>query len=215
MTLSLINILIVLLVSQQVTELRRQGAIFYLDALYGTAKGNIAVGDSLMHAQTGHDRTRAGRRYAVTTVEDETMADDTLVGSTITGSLAYNPQLGTIEITHGSETINDKVTPGQLVSDTTDNVCGWVRTDGTFSVELNTTPTSGGLVTANYCYYYDTADDGEPLVPQVNIQLRAETLTAQDFPLRASYAVGASIDLEKAHGSELAPLHSNMYRKAA
>jgi hypothetical protein len=179
---------------------RRQGAIFYLDALYGTTKGSITAGDSMINAQTGHDRTRAGRRYAVTTVENETLADDTLVSNTISGSLDYNPMLGTVVITHGSETITDKVRPGQLVSDVTDNPCGWVKTDGTFEVTLNATPTSGGNVYVDYCYYFDKADSGEPLVPQVNIELRAETLTAQDFPLQAKYAVGASIDLEKAHG---------------
>ncbi len=179
---------------------RRQGAVFYLDALYGTTKGSITAGDSMIHAQTGHDRTRAGRRYAVTTVEGETLADDSLVGNTITGSLQYRPQLGTIYITHGDEIIHDYVNPGQLVSQTTNNPCGWVKVDGTFSVTLNATPSSGGNVSVNYCYYYDTANSGSSLVPEVNIQLRSEMLTAQDFPLQAKYAVGASIDLEKAHG---------------
>jgi hypothetical protein len=179
---------------------RRQGAVFYLDALYGTTKGSITAGDSMINAQTGHDRTRAGRRYAVTTVENETLADDSLVSNTITGSLDYRPMLGTVQITHGSEIITDKENPGQLISETTSNPCGWVKVDGTFSVTLNATPTSGGNVTVNYCYYYDTADSGSSLVPEVNIQLRAEMLTAQDFPLQAKYSVGSSIDLEKAHG---------------
>jgi hypothetical protein len=40
-------------------------------------------------------------------------------------------------------------------------------------------------------------------VPEVNIEVTQETVTAEDFPLRANYTLAAAIDLEKAHGINL------------
>jgi len=183
---------------------RRQGAVFYLDVQYGTTKGSITAGDTMMSAKTGHATSQAARRYAMTQVIGETLADDTLSGNTVTGNLAYNSvQLGTITIYHGDETIRDhdgdNCCPGVLFNDDGDN-CGWVNEDGSFSVTLSTTPSSAGLVTADYFYYYDQATNG---VPQANINLECENVTAIDFPLKAIYSLGASLDLEKAHGLSL------------
>jgi hypothetical protein len=40
-------------------------------------------------------------------------------------------------------------------------------------------------------------------VPQVNINVASSVITAEDFPLRANFTLGAAIDLEKAHGLNL------------
>ncbi|MHA1304621.1 MAG: hypothetical protein ACTSPI_13065, partial [Candidatus Heimdallarchaeaceae archaeon] len=49
---------------------------------------------------------------------------------------------------------------------------------------------------------------------EVNISMSSSDIRALDFTLKAKYSMGASIDLEKAHGS-MAPLHSDVVCKAA
>jgi len=179
---------------------RRQAAVFYLDVLYGTDKGTVTAGDTMIGAKTGHATSAGARKYATTIVEDEalTSADDVLVSETITGNLEYDSvMLGTIVITDGTESFTDAARPGSLVSSISDAVVGWAAEDGSFSVTFATAPASSGLVSASYQYHYDQATDG---VPSVNINLTASSLTAMDFPLQAAYSVGACLDLEKAHG---------------
>jgi len=183
---------------------RRQGAVFFLDLQYGTAKGNIAVGDTMISATTGHNATAANLRYAVTTADSESLSGAALTSSVLAGTLTYQPMLGTVSIvvTDGS-TYTDNVNPGQI-EDSSGNVLGWVKVSGAYEIDFtgeSVIPDSGGEVAATYCYQYDQAGgDDTPTVNEVNIDLRSEMITAQDFPLKAIYSMGASIDLQKAHG---------------
>jgi hypothetical protein len=50
---------------------RRQGAVFYMNLKYGTTKGNITSGSTMADAQTGHNQTQPGRRYAMNYITAE------------------------------------------------------------------------------------------------------------------------------------------------
>jgi len=172
---------------------RRQGAVFYLDVKYGQAKGAISADADMMNAQTGHNRTLAGRRYAMEVVDNETLG---VLGSTsYSGTLTYAPAVAnTVTITDGTETFTDDGS-GNLVSSISGGNTGSITyTTGAYSVVFQSATTVAP--TADYQYDYEKATNG---VPQVNIDMSSSTITAIDFPLRADYTLGAAIDLEKAY----------------
>lgn len=172
---------------------RRSGAVFYLDVKYGQAKGAVTSASTMMSSTTGHSRTAAGRTYASVRVTGETI-------TSTSGTLAYTPvTLGTVVLTNGTETFTDAVTPGTLVSSISGGHSGTVTTGGVWTV---TGWSGSGAQTATYKYDYQTMT-GTTQVPEVNIGVSSSTVTAEDFPLRANFTLGAAIDLEKAHGLNL------------
>ena len=178
---------------------RRQGAVFFLDVQHGTAKGSIAKDSTLIGAKVGHTNTIASRRYATEDVLGEVIG---AAGSTsYSGTLTFFPiRAGTVVVTDGTETFTDNGL-GVLVSSVSGGANGTINyTTGAFAVTFDVTTTV--IPTGNYEYRYELVADGAG-VPEVNINLTSETVTAKDFPLRAKYTVGAAIDLEKAHGISL------------
>lgn len=176
---------------------RRSGAIFYLDAQYAQAKGSISAASTMMSAKTGHNSTIGGRRYASVRVYHETVSGG---GSQAkTGTLAYLPYVvGSLTITDGTETFTDDGL-GALVSDASGGVNGTISAGGVWSVVFATTP--GASIYLDYKYNYETKTTSA--IPEVNFDLVAETVTAEDFPLMARYTLAAALDLEKAHGINL------------
>jgi hypothetical protein len=173
---------------------RRTGAVFYLDLQYGQTKGSLATGTTFIGAKTGHARSQASRRYATEFVYGESIG---AAGSTAySGAVTYFPVVaGTMVITDGVETFTDNGS-GVLVSDASSGTNGTiVYATGAYSVTFAASTTTAPTV--DYQYDYEKATNG---VPEVNVNLTSETLAAVDFPLRAKYSLGASIDLEKAHG---------------
>jgi len=178
---------------------RRTGGIFFLDVKYGTTKGAISSGSKMMDSKTGHNSTLSGRRYASQRVENETLCTGGGVQEK-TGTLDYLPVVaGSVIITDGTETLTDDG-EGVLVSDASEGAGGTVDyTTGAVSVTFATTP--GDVIYADYKYNYETKTTSE--VPEVNFDVTYETVTAEDFPLRANYTLASAIDLERAHGISL------------
>lgn len=173
---------------------RRQGAVFYLDVQYGSDKGSLSEGGTLIGAKTGHANTLAARRYATELVYGETLGS---AGATdYSGTLSYYPvKAGSVVITDGVETFTDDGN-GNLVTDQSGGTDGTINyTTGAYSVSFKSATSTAPY--ANYQYYYERATGG---VPKVKIHLTSSTIAAMDFPLRAEYTLGAAIDLEKAHG---------------
>ena len=177
---------------------RRQGAVFYLDVKTGQAKGDLAINSTLIGAKTGHLDTTSAQQYAMSIVTNETVG---AAGSTAYAlvTAAYKPIIaGTMVITDGVETFTDDGL-GHLVTNLTAGSNGTIDyTTGIYSVTFHSTTTTAPK--ASYQYNYELASNG---VPQVNINLTAETLTAIDFKLKALYSLAAAMDLEKAHGLNL------------
>jgi len=188
---------------------RRQAAVFYLDVKYNNAKGSVLANETSMSATTGHDNRRGGRLYASSRVVDEAFGA-TGTGSLLSfsaGSLAYLPiisQLDTVIVSWVSGgvtyTMSNSVTATALTSAYGTGTI--VLATGAISVTIISgfAPTNGTRVTVEYRYDYERTTSA---IPGVNISLTSSTITAEDFPLRADYTLGASIDLQKAHGLNL------------
>jgi len=175
---------------------RRTGSVFYFDVKAGQAKGSVAADTTLIGAKTGQLSSEGGRLYASTLVKGEV-----ITGTTGPNAALTYPYLvaGSLVITNGTETLTDNG-DGTLSSDLSGGRTGTiVYATGlwTISGELS----GGGTKTASYQYYYDKLTTNG--VPEVNVSVTAESLTAIDFPLRAKYSMNAAIDLEKAHGISL------------
>lgn len=181
---------------------RRSGAVFYMNVNYGSTKGSITSGQTMISALTGHNATPAGRQYASVRVYTETFTGATY-------QTIYTPiNLGTVVITNaaGTETLTDYANPGVLVNSASvlSEVSGTVTASG--SVVLTGAMLGGGTSTITYNYNWQDftgAVTNTESVPEVNIQVTSSTITAEDFPLRAYFTLGAAIDLEKAHGLNL------------
>ncbi len=181
---------------------RRIGGVFYLDVKNASAKGRVAVDDNMLSATTGHATSKSGRRYAMAFVEKEQIS---VTDSTVTGTVAYAPgllQLDQLTIVDVSGNVVATSTSAGVISGT--GVTGTITAAGVYSITFSAL----GSVThfINYFYQYDLPVDSNndrDGVPQVDIAVRQETVTAIDFPLRSIYSLGASLDLQKAHGINL------------
>ena len=186
---------------------RRQAAVFYLDVKYNNTKGSVTAGGTMMSAKTGHDSTAGGRLYGSSRVQDETY--DTGDGTTVAfgHTCAYIPvvsQIGTITVTwtSGSNTytMNDSATAGTLVGDHGSGTVNLTSGVSTITIDSGYAPDLSTAILIDYRYDYERTTSA---IPGVNISLTSSTITAEDFPLRADYSLGASIDLQKAHGMNL------------
>jgi hypothetical protein len=190
---------------------RRVGAIFFLNILAGTAKGSVAVGNTLASSKTGHSRTLGGRRYASTMVKDEALPNVDSGGETgaQTYQSAYFPGINTT--TKGTIVIRDE--NGINVADNTADAAVITGTAGTGSIASTTgilsmtwTTTISSGYTIDYEYQYDLpvdANGNKSGVPELNFDISYESLTAKDFPIRSKWSVGAAFDLLKAHNLNL------------
>jgi hypothetical protein len=179
---------------------RRTGSVFYLDVKYDQAKGAVQANQTMIGAKTGKDSRQAGRLYGSTRVYHETFA---------TGDGATNPWgptvvtyfplvSGSITATDGVEIFTDNA-DGTLTGDN-GGTGVYVPATGSVTLTFGVAVAKGVIVYIDYRYNYEKAANS---IPGVNITLTGETVTAEDFPLRADYTLGAAIDLQKAHGLSL------------
>jgi len=187
---------------------RRIAAVFFLDAKYGSTKGGVTAGDTMIGAKTGHETSKTGRRYAMARVVDEPLTN--VSGETDTGTVVWSPgliHLENVKVSFGGSVLFTSNSAGVL-TDADDDIVGWIKADGTYSIDFSGSDlTSGQDATITYDYQYDLVDSdcdcGAGGVPEVDVAVSQETVEAIDFPLRAKYSVGAQIDLLKAHGIDL------------
>ena len=194
---------------------RRVGSVFYLDVKYGSDKGTVSSGDTMIGAKSGHEVGKSGRRYAMARVVDESIGTG---NGTKSGTVEYggtgcliNLENAKLEAVANIGTANEART--RIGSSTAAGVItgdyvtgsGSLTTAGVYSVVV-TGLDSDDVVYITYDYQYDMPVDGDSNrkgVPEVDVSVTQETIEAIDFPLRAKYSVGAQIDLQKAHGLDL------------
>jgi hypothetical protein len=159
---------------------RRTGSVFYLDVIAGTTKGDVTAEDTLISAKTGHASGEGARKYASASATHEVITGTS-------GTLHFASAVaGTVTFTKGTETFTDDGA-GVLTSDVSGGGTGTITyTTGAWTI---TAWAGSGTQYANYFYTYDKASDG---VPEVNINVTAESITAVDFPLRAKYSMNAA-----------------------
>lgn len=187
---------------------RRVAAVFYFDIKYGSDKGAISSGDTMLSSKTGHATSKSGRMYAMARVVDETVGTG---NGQKTGTLSYAPGLinlenvkfelvsGTTRTTLGTADSSGDVT-GDYVSGT-----GSIAATGVYDVTF-TGLDSDATIYVTYDYQYDKPVDTyneRTGVPEVDFSISQSSLEAIDFPVRSKYSVGAALDMMKAHGVDL------------
>lgn len=181
---------------------RRIGGIFYLDVKNASAKGLVAQNDTMISSTTGHTTSESGRRYGMAMVDRELIATG---DSNVTGTVAYNPgliQLDQLTLVDLAGTVVATSSSTGVI--TGDSVTGTITGAGVYDITISGLGSVNTYIT--YFYQYDLpvdSDGNRDGVPQVDIAVRQETVTAIDFPLRSVYSLGASLDLQKAHGINL------------
>jgi len=187
---------------------RRTAAVFYFDVKYGSDKGGVSSGDTMLSSTTGHEESKSGRRYAMARVVDEVIGTGNAAHS---GTVSYAPgliNLENIKIEYVSGTTRTEIG----VSDTSGNITGdYISGTGSISAAgvysfTTTGLDSGTVVKITYDYQYDLPVDtynDRKGVPEIDFSVTQSSLEAIDFPVRSRYSVGAALDLMKAHGIEL------------
>lgn len=191
---------------------RRTGAVFFMDFQAGSTKGDITTGDTLFSSKTGPNSKKGARRYAMAASERETVGTG---NGTFSSTTDINPGVilmadaiiermtaagvyATIATCSSAGVFADVAGDGITVS-------GTINAAGTYSITVSGLD-STDTVLLTYYYQYDLPQDAygnKNGVPEVDLTVTQETVTAIDFPVRAKYSIGAEIDLKKAHGVEL------------
>ena len=181
---------------------RRAGSVFYLDARVGTAKDGLAVGATLLSAKTGHARAQADRVYG-------SQISSEYVGST--GVAAVNQNLLNLPINAGTVTVTDGVEiwtdngANVMVSNLSGSTNGTINyTNGALNIVFTSVAATRPVATYTYFYQSPTAPTATgSIVPAVDFNLTAETVTAIDFTLQSKFTLAGALDLKKAHGMDL------------
>lgn len=190
---------------------RRVGAIFYLDVQYASNKGGVSSGTNMLDARTGHNRTEAGRNYASTRVLGETVTLSAGLGDT-THTCAYAPGVNVadgvtvVRNADGVAIATDQASAGTLAATSGYDTSGSISAAGAVVLTKSAGSWDSDGLTIDYEYQYDLPVDGynDPDgVPQADVNVSQEAIRAIDFPIRSRYSIGASIDLQKAHGINL------------
>ena len=197
---------------------RRTAAVFYFDVKYGSDKGAVSSGDTMLSSTTGHAESKSGRRYAMARVVDETIGTGDGVKS---GTVEYAPGLINLEnFKVESVSGSTRTTLGTSNSSGTitgDYATGTITAAGVYSITIAGVA-SGTTIYTTYDYQYDKPIDAynnRDGVPEVDFSITQSSLEAIDFPVRSRYSVGAALDMMKAHGvkERSAPSNSNVCRK--
>lgn len=185
---------------------RRIAAVFYLDVLYNSTKGEVTDGDTMISAQTGHATSQSQRRYSIAYVDREAIGTGTGIKSgttsTAVGLIRLNEVVveglvGTTYTVLGRSDANGTIT-GTFAT-------GTINAAGVYNITISGV-VSTAAIKLSYPYQYDLPTDANGNrdgVPSAKISLRQSGVTAEDFPLRAEWSLGAQYDMQKAQGMDL------------
>ncbi|MFX0206315.1 MAG: hypothetical protein ACFFDT_10025 [Candidatus Hodarchaeota archaeon] len=186
---------------------RRIAAVFYLDVLYGSAKGEVAAKDVMIGAKTGHAVGQSERQYAIARVERENIGTGNGTKSAVATATApglinlqnvkVESKVGTTYTTLGTSDESGNIT-GTYAN-------GTINASGAYTIVISGVA-SAAVILLSYDYQYDLPTDvygNRDGVPETEIKLTQSPVEAIDFPLRAKWSLGAQYDLQKAHGMDL------------
>jgi hypothetical protein len=187
---------------------RRIAAVFYLNVLHGSAKGQATAGETMISATTGHNTGQSERRYAMARVSRENIGTG---NGAISGTCSYAPGLINLEnvkvesLSGSTYTEIGTCTAAGVITGSGISGSGSINAAGAYSL-TTTGLISTDTVLLTYDYQYDLpvdANNERDGVPETNIEVTQSPVEAIDFPLRAIWSLGAQIDLQKAHGMDL------------
>lgn len=178
----------------------KHSAIFYLQYLYGSNKGNIAAGSTMNSPFTGQS---ADFHFSDEIVDGEVVGTGDGTTDDFTVSLGYTPvKTGTTQI-FLEGTLVAQVTSTSNGTDTitavgSSGITGTVVLDtGVLDLDAATAPALGASLTVKYRYDMDQTDVG---FSQVDLDLKSISLEAHPRKLRARWLLDAAFELQKIKG---------------
>jgi len=187
---------------------RRIAAVFYLNVLHGSAKGEATSGGTMLSATTGHAVGQSERRYAMARVSRENIGtgNGAISGTTTTAPGLINLENVVVEaLLAGVYTTIGTCTSAGVITGDGITGSGSITAAGVYSFTIESQD-SAAVIKLTYDYQYDLPVDvnnERDGVPETNIEVTQSAVEAIDFPLRAIWSLGAQIDLQKAHGMDL------------
>jgi hypothetical protein len=174
---------------------RRIGEVFFLEFLYGSNRGNVAKGDKM------YGYNYVGNKNTFYTAEngiEENIGTGDGVTKTFAGFINSIPVVaGSFTATDTVETFTEPTTPnGTLVGDKGGS--GTINSsNGQFSVTFKVAPVAAVIIVATFDLDFQKNPD---LIPEVDISITSQSVTAQNKKLRARYTLDAGYDVEQAWG---------------
>lgn len=182
----------------------RTGEVFFLDIKYGSNKGAIRKGDSMISPITGanDDTTYTGQEVA-----SEQVATLEASGSAVNieFNLSFIPVTpGTVVLSAGSFELRDD---GQGKIVTSNGTSHLVAGDGsvidyaTGKVNLAFSQVDAeAALAAGYSFSYGNMEVGAANIPQADIDLTSTTISTTTRSLRARWLFDAAFELQQVHG---------------
>lgn len=179
----------------------KHGAIFYLQYLYGSDKGNIKAGTPMNNPFTGVD---GEFNYSNDYVDGEVIGSGT--GTSLSTNLTYTPiRPGTIEVYKGTTLIAKSGTVESgvdtLAAENSSGASGTVNLQ-TGAVAITVTAgSSSDVYTIKYRYDMDLTT-----VPFSQVDLDLKSISVEAFPrkLRARWLLDAAYELQQMKGELVA-----------
>lgn len=175
---------------------QRIGQIYFLNYVYGTDRGGVRSGDSLLSALTG---AADYNNYAGERIEDEIVLEN-YTGANVEAHLSNFPvRAGTVVFTTDNGTLADD---GE----------GRIKTAGGVTVgnidyrNGRITITAGGSVGASalvQASYFQDLGNAPTFAGEVNVRVDCATINATPHKLRALYSMDAGYDLQMAYGLDI------------
>jgi hypothetical protein len=172
----------------------RSGEVFFLDFKYGSNKGNITQGDSMISPFTGAnpDTTYTGEK-----VPHEQLGTSAAGETALNGNLSFTPVVpGTVIIEAGTLSLRDD-RAGNIV-----NQAGTVTGQVNYSsgrVELTGLGDPEASVSASYQFSYGNMDVGGN-IPEMTVDLGSTTISSVTRSLRSRWLFDAAFELQQVHG---------------
>jgi hypothetical protein len=175
----------------------RSGEIFFLDFRYGSTKGNIQAGSSMISPITG---SGSDTTYSSESVSGETLGVFGAAQTVLNGNLSYLPVApGTVKLSDGTNNFVDNGVGGITGTGLNTAQSSVNYATGAVKLTYNSAPANGTNVIGTYNFQY-TNQDVDSTIPEVNIELTSQTITTVARKLRARWLFDAAFELQQTHG---------------
>lgn len=168
------------------------GLVFFMQAIFGTQKGNVNRGDPMYDVLTGPSKNST---YTTQDVPMEFVATGTGALANFAGNLGHLPVLpATIQITDGTQTIVDNGNgnfAGDIGAASTINYA-----TGAYNITFAANVALGATVVATYKYNMEANAD----IPEVDLVLTSAPVVAEPQKIRARVSLEALQDAKAYHG---------------
>lgn len=172
---------------------QRIGQIYFLNYVYGTDRGGVLKGDSMLSALTG---AADYNNYAGERIEDEIVAENHVSGDLSAHLSNFPVRPGTVVFTTDAGNITDNG-EGKLTNAGGAVVGSIDYRNG--KIEL-TALANSALVQASY---FQDLGNAPTFAGEVNVRVDCATINATPHKLRALYSMDAGYDLQMAYGLDI------------